>query len=168
MARSVKAPVGRKEGTLTTMFRRRITVGLVTGLLSIMAAASSTAADSARGEAKEEMKYGLNAAKRGYWLEALSRYERANELVPGQVNVLNNIAVALEAAGRFEEALVTYEIAVEIAPNDRVLRRNFSQFKQFYDEYVSPSPPDEEEESGEQEESTAPAEEQTGDDQEDS
>ena len=168
MDSSVKAPGARKEGTLATMYRSRITVGFVTGLLAVMAAVPSTAGDSARGDAKEEMKFGLNAAKRGYWLEALSRYERANELVPGRVNVLNNIAIALEAAGRFEEALVTYETAIEIAPNDRVLRRNFTQFREFYDEYVAPSPPTEDEESGADEESTAAAEEQTGDDQENS
>jgi tetratricopeptide (TPR) repeat protein len=168
MDRSVNASGARKEGTLATMIRSRITVGFVAGLLTVMTAVPSTAGDSARGEAKEEMKFGLNAAKRGYWLEALSRYERANELVPGQVNVLNNIAVALEAAGRFEEALVTYETATEISPNDRVLRRNFSQFREFYDEYVSPPPPTEDEEPGADEESTAAAEEQTGDGQNDS
>jgi tetratricopeptide (TPR) repeat protein len=168
MARSVNVPGVRKEGALATMFRNRITVGLVTGLLAVMAAASSIAGDSAKGEAKEEMKYGLNAAKRGYWLEALSRYERANELVPGRVNILNNIAVALEAAGRFEEALVTYETAIEIAPNDRVLRRNLNQFRDFYDEYVAPPPPTEDEGSGAEEEPTEADEENTGDEQNDS
>ena len=118
-----------------------MTVGLVTVALAVAAALSATAADDAKGDAKEQMKFGLNAAKRGYWLEALSRYESANELVPGRVSVLNNIAVALEAVGRFEEAMVTYETAIEIAPNDRVLRRNFTQFKEFYDEYVAPPTP---------------------------
>jgi len=135
------------------------------GLLAVMTAALSMAGDSSREQAKEQLTFGLNAAKRGYWLEALSRFERANELVPNRVNVLNNIAVALEAAGRFEEAMATYETAMEIAPNDRVLRRNFGQYKEFYDEYLAAPPPKEDEASSADEEQTEAVEEHTGDDQ---
>ena len=144
-----------------------MTIALAAGLLVVMAAVPSMAGDSSRSEAKEQMKFGLNAAKRGYWLEALSRFESANELVPGRASVLNNIAVALEAAGRFEEAMVTYETAIVIAPNDGVLRRNFAQFKEFYDEYVAPPPPPQQDrEPGTDEEPTDDAvEERTGDEQ---
>jgi tetratricopeptide (TPR) repeat protein len=145
-----------------------MTVGLIVGVLAVMAAVSSPAGDSSKEEAKEQMKFGLNAAKRGYWLEALSRFESANELVPGRVNVLNNIAIALEAAGRFEEAMVTYQTAVEIAPNDSVLRRNFSQFKEFYEEYVAPPPPKEDGELGVDEGQAETTEEHAGDDQNES
>lgn len=158
----------RKEGTLATMLRSRVAVALVVGSLAVMVAVSSPAGDSSRQEAKEQMKFGLNAAKRGYWLEALSRFESANQLVPGRGNVLNNIAIALEAAGRFEEAMVTYETAVEIAPNDSVVRRNFSQFKEFYEEYVAPPPPKEDEASSADEGQAETAEEHAGDDQNES
>lgn len=153
---------------MATMIRSRATVALVTVLLVVSAAASATAGDNAKGDAKEQMKFGLNAAKRGYWLEALSRYESANELVPGRVNVLNNIAIALEAVGRFEEALVAYETAIEIAPNDRVLRRNFTQFREFYDEYVAPPAPAKDEESDAEEGTNDAVEESSDDDQDDS
>jgi tetratricopeptide (TPR) repeat protein len=96
-------------------------------------------------QAEQQMKWGYKAAKRGYWLEALDRFERANRLTPDQPRILNNIAVALEASGRFEEALLEYESALNLAPNDRVLRRNYSLFKEFYDTRVAP-PPDEPEE----------------------
>jgi hypothetical protein len=56
---------------------------------------------------------------------------------------MNNIAVALEASGRFAEALLVYETALSVAPNDRVLRRNYSQFKEFYETRVAPPPPPE-------------------------
>ena len=65
-----------------------------------------------------------------------------------------------------EEALVTYETATEIAPNDRVLRRNFTQFKELYDEYVAPPAPPEDEESQADEVAKTAAEE-SGDDQND-
>jgi tetratricopeptide (TPR) repeat protein len=97
-----------------------------------------SAGDPAGKQAKNDMKWGVDAAKHGYWLEALNRFQRVNQVMPDRSHVLNNIAVALEASGQFEDALLTYETALAIAPNDRVLRRNYSQFKEFYDSHVAP------------------------------
>jgi hypothetical protein len=47
----------------------------------------------------------------------------------------------MEASGRFDEALVTYESAMAVAPNDRVLRSNYSRFKEFYETMVAPPEP---------------------------
>jgi tetratricopeptide (TPR) repeat protein len=88
------------------------------------------------------MKWGFQAAKRGYWLEALDRFERANDLTPNQPRILNNIAVALEASGRFDDALAAYEAALAVAPSDKVLRRNFTRFREFYDAQVAVERPD--------------------------
>lgn len=91
--------------------------------------------------AKQEMSIGYKAARRGYWLEALHRFEKANNYTPNQPRILNNIAVAMEASGRFDEALVTYESAMAVSPNDRVLRSNYSRFKEFYETMVAPPEP---------------------------
>lgn len=106
-------------------------------LLQLFGAAAVSAGDPAKERARDQMKWGYDAARRGYWLEALDRFERANNLTPGQPRILNNIAVALEASGRFEEALLAYETALAVAPNDRVLRRNFAQFREFYDSQIA-------------------------------
>jgi tetratricopeptide (TPR) repeat protein len=119
------------------------------------------AGNSVKDQARDQMKWGYKAAKRGYWLEALDRFERADQLTPDQPRILNNIAVALEASGRFEEALLTYETALNLAPNDRVLRRNFSQFREFYEARVAPPLPPEEE--AESEQAAEPATEEGGD-----
>jgi tetratricopeptide (TPR) repeat protein len=124
-------------------------------------------------KAKEQMKFGYKAAKRGYWLEALDRFERANGLTPDQPRILNNIAVALEASGRFEEALVTYEEALTLAPNDRVLRRNFAAFQEFYRSQVAipeleveePEDPDGEKKSEDEAGETAEEGEEKADDE---
>jgi tetratricopeptide (TPR) repeat protein len=120
-------------------------------LLAFGGAASVTAGDKPKERAKEEMKFGVNAAKRGYWLEALERFERADQLVPNRPHILNNIAVALEASGSFEEAMLAYQTAVEMSPNDRVVQRNFAQYKEFYTTYIAPPPPVVEEEEPEKE-----------------
>jgi tetratricopeptide (TPR) repeat protein len=131
----------RKEKAPVEWTRQLLRCGLIFIILVSLISSPSLAGDKAKSEAKEEMKWGVKAAKRGYWLEALTRFEHANQLVPNQSHVLNNIAVALEASGRFEEAMVTYETAIAVTPNDRVLQRNFSQFKEFYDTYVAPPAP---------------------------
>ena len=124
-------------------------IGCVLLLAQLLGATAAAAGDSAKGAASDQMKWGYDAARRGYWLEALDRFERANDLTPGQPRILNNIAVALEASGRFEEALLAYQTALAVAPNDRVLQRNFSQFKEFYaSQFAEEKPPAEEAEGG--------------------
>jgi Flp pilus assembly protein TadD len=65
-------------------------------------------------QAKEELEFGYKAAKRGYWQEALERFELADELTPNQPRILNNVAVALEANGRFGEARAAYEAGLAL------------------------------------------------------
>jgi len=121
--------------------RRRIVTSCAAIALAVLAAApAATAGDEAARQASEQIERGFVAAKNGYWQEALFRFERANALTPDQPRILNNIAVSLEAAGRFEEALATYEAALVVAPNDKVLRQNYSRFKEFYESQVEGPP----------------------------
>jgi tetratricopeptide (TPR) repeat protein len=120
--------------------RRRIAISCAALAFAVLAAApAATAGDAAARQASEQIERGYSAARNGYWQEALFRFERANTLTPNQPRILNNIAVSLEAAGRFEEALATYESALAVAPNDQVLRRNYSRFKEFYESQMEPA-----------------------------
>ncbi len=87
-------------------------------------------------QAAEQMEFGFKAARRGYWQEALQRFELADELTPNQARILNNIAVALEANGRFVEARTTYKAAIALNPTDSAARRNFERFEEFYASHV--------------------------------
>jgi Flp pilus assembly protein TadD len=109
-------------------------------------AGTVVAGDSPAKEAEAEMKWGYKAARRGYWQEALMRFESANELTPDQPRILNNIAVAQEANGLFEQALLTYQTGLTLAPNNDALRRNYGRFQEFYSNYVAP--PEDLEETG--------------------
>ena len=123
---------------MDTTRRRIVTSCAAIALVVLAAAPAATAGDEAARQASEQIERGFVAAKNGYWQEALFRFERANALTPDQPRILNNIAVSLEASGRFEEALATYETALSVAPNDQVLRRNFSRFKEFYEAQMKP------------------------------
>jgi Flp pilus assembly protein TadD len=117
-------------------------------IFALLVASTAEAGDAAARQASEQVERGYTAAKDGYWQEALFRFERANALTPNQPRILNNIAVSLEAAGRFEEALSAYESALGIAPNDQVLRRNYSRFKEFYEAQLKSTPDAAEETAG--------------------
>ena len=88
-------------------------VGAALVLAAIISTGVVVAGDPNEKEASAEMKWGFKAARRGYWQEALLRFEHANELTPNRARILNNIAVAQEANGLFELALLTYQELLE-------------------------------------------------------
>lgn len=90
--------------------------------------ASSRSAPSADAE----IRAGVHAATREYWQEALFRFQRAQQLEPENFKVLNNIAVSLEALGRYEDALGMYKKALEKSPSNTALKRNYARFAEFY------------------------------------
>ena len=119
---------------------RNLVTVLAAVLLAVVAAGAgeASAADNPKKEASLEMEFGFKSARRGYWQEALQRFERANELTPNQPRILNNIAVAQEANGLFEQALLTYQTGLAIDSNDKALRRNYARFQEFYASQIAP------------------------------
>lgn len=89
----------------------------------------------------EQMRFGVQMAQRGLWNEALFRFEKARAAEPSNPRVLNNIAVSLEAAGRYEEALEAYREALRIAPGNRQLEANYARFVDFYQTFQTPEVP---------------------------
>jgi Flp pilus assembly protein TadD len=111
----------------------RISV-VVLGLAIISGACASSGKPQAMAHA--EMREGVKAAQRGYWQEALFRFERARNEDPKDAEVLNNLAVALEALGRYGEALATYKQALQDTPKSTVIRKNYARFAEFYTSYA--------------------------------
>lgn len=97
--------------------------------------ASACAGYGSSSSADAQLEFGVDMARQGLWSEALFRFHQADELDPRNPRILNNLAVAYEATGKFEDALAVYRRALEIAPGDRELRRNFTRFIEFYQAY---------------------------------
>lgn len=91
--------------------------------------------DRRRVTASEQLSFGVDMARRGLWNEALFRFHRAEQLEPGKPRVLNNLAVAYEAVGEFDEALEHYKKALEADPGNKDLRRNYARFVEFYQSF---------------------------------
>lgn len=83
----------------------------------------------------DQLDFGVRMARQGLWSEALFRFEKARAAEPNNPRVLNNIAVALEAAGRYEEAMEAYREAIRLAPGNRDLEANYARFVDFYQSF---------------------------------
>ena len=114
---------------------------LMTGLVVLLAAfaviSQGWAEDDAAKSAKGDLDKGYQAARRGYWQEAKARYEHASKKVPGDAEVWSNLAVALEAVARYDEAGDAYHKALEIDPGNQKIRRNYALFTEFYATYIA-------------------------------
>jgi Flp pilus assembly protein TadD len=121
---------------LTRRWFTRVGAALV--VAAFLAVPDAAAGDGAKKESSAEMSWGYKAARRGYWQEALMRFQHANDLTPNQPEILNNIAVAQEANGLFEQALLTYQTGLAIDPVDSALKRNYARFQEFYTSFIAP------------------------------
>lgn len=86
-----------------------------------------------RGEAKEQVEFGVQVAQRGLWREAIYRWERATEIDPTYAAAFNNLAVAYEQEGELDKARAAYEKAVALEPNNLLIRQNFDLFREIND-----------------------------------
>ena len=117
---------------------KRVTmIGVFLAAAVAVSYGTAVAGDPNAKEAAAEMEWGFKAARRGYWQEALMRFEHANELTPSQSRILNNIAVAQEANGLYEMALLTYQEGLALDPGNSALQRNYTRFQEFYTTYIA-------------------------------
>ena len=89
-------------------------------------------ADSAK-DAKSQVDFGIAVAQKGLWKEALYRWQKAVELNPGYAAAWNNLAIAYEHEGNFEEARKAYERALSLDPKNVFIKQNYELFKEIND-----------------------------------
>jgi Tfp pilus assembly protein PilF len=87
----------------------------------------------ARSDAQKQVEFGISVAQRGLWREAIYRWERATKIDPSYAAAYNNLAVAYEHEGEFEKARTAYEKAIELDPENALVKQNFELFKEIND-----------------------------------
>ena len=100
--------------------------------LLVLTCAGSVYADQ-RSDAKEQVEFGIQVAQRGLWREAIYRWERATQIDPTYAPAFNNLAVAYEHEGQLDKARAAYEKALQLDPNNAMIRQNFDLFKEIND-----------------------------------
>jgi Tfp pilus assembly protein PilF len=106
---------------------------LVLVLFLALASAPAARAADARGQAKEQVEFGIQVAQRGLWKEAIYRWERAAQLDPTYAAAFNNLAVAYEHEGQLSKARAAYEKALALQPDNSLIRQNYDLFKEIND-----------------------------------
>ena len=105
---------------------------IAVALIFLVLPATAVMADQ-RGDAKEQVEFGIQVAQRGLWREAIYRWERAAQLDPTYAAAFNNLAVAYEHEGKLDKARDAYEKALELDPDNAMIRQNFDLFKEIND-----------------------------------
>ncbi|MEM9556926.1 MAG: tetratricopeptide repeat protein [Acidobacteriota bacterium] len=117
--------------TTSRRFRCRMFTALLLGFLALLTAACGGGYQEPATQ-PAQLAFGVDMAERGLWNEALFRFEQARRIAPGDARVLNNIAVAYEALGQFDEALAAYREALRVDRSNQNVRQNYSRFVEFY------------------------------------
>jgi Tfp pilus assembly protein PilF len=100
-------------------------------LVSALLLTASIALADDRSKAKEQVEFGIKVAQNGLWNEALYRWKRAVEIDPSYAAGWNNLAIAFEHEGRFEEAKQAYEKAIQLDSKNLLIRQNYDLFKEI-------------------------------------
>jgi Flp pilus assembly protein TadD len=87
----------------------------------------------ARAKSEDELKFGIDVARKGLWNEARFRFEKAVTQDPNSAGALNKLAVALEQQGSFDQAREAYEKALKLQPGSLSIRQNYELFREADD-----------------------------------
>jgi len=75
--------------------------------------------------------FGVEMARMNLWREAQFRFKRAVDLNPSDAMAHNNLAVAMEANGDFDNALKEYREALRLDRTNSYIQKNYSRFTEF-------------------------------------
>ena len=89
----------------------------------------SSGGDNAKAETQKQ--FGVRMAKMNLWREAMFRFKRATEMDPDDAMAHNNLAVAYEANGDFENAAKEYREALRLDRSNSYIQKNYSRFIEF-------------------------------------
>ena len=84
-----------------------------------------------RSDAKAQVEFGITVVQHNLWQEALYRWQRAVEIDPSYAAAWNNLGVAYEHEGRFDEAREAYEKALELEPQNLMIQQNYDLFQEI-------------------------------------
>ncbi len=101
-------------------------------LVALAAAAAGACSSKTGADWRSQSSYGTTMARKGFWHEALFRYEKAVREKPNDAQLQNNLAVAYESVGETSRALAAYKRALELAPQDQKIKRNYARFAEYY------------------------------------
>jgi len=86
-----------------------------------------------RDKAKSQVEFAIKVAQKGLWKDAAMRFEAATVADPSYAAAWNNLGIAYEQLGRFDDARRAYEKAMELDPDNNFIKVNYDYFREIYD-----------------------------------
>lgn len=117
------------EPTVQVTTQRLVVAALLLALVLVPAVAGA----DERDDAAAQVEFGIAVARVGLWDEAEYRWKRATEIDPTYAAAWNNLGIAYEQNGRFEEALDAYETALDLDSNNVNIQQNYDLFREIHD-----------------------------------
>lgn len=81
----------------------------------------------------DQIDFGIKAARLDLWDEAIFRWKKFLQVEPESAAARNNLAVAYEKKGLWEEAKEQYDLALKYKPKDKHIKANHKQFMRRYE-----------------------------------
>ena len=104
---------------------KRVAAIIAVGLI----AACASRQDLQRPATQDD--FGVQMAKMNLWREAMFRFKRAVQIDPNDARAHNNLAVAYEATGDFDNARKEYLEALKLDRTNAYIQKNYSRFVEF-------------------------------------
>jgi hypothetical protein len=89
----------------------------------------SGGADTSKAETQKQ--FGVRMARMNLWREAMFRFKRAVTIDPDDAMAHNNLAIAYEANGDFDNASKEYREALRLDRANQYIQKNYSRFVEF-------------------------------------
>ncbi len=80
-------------------------------------------------QTQSQLSFGILSAQKKLWDEAIFRWKKTLESDPDSAAAHNNLAVAYEKKGLWEDAKKEYEIALKLSPKNEYIQSNYERFK---------------------------------------
>jgi len=82
-----------------------------------------------------QLLFGIQAARQDLWDEAIFRWKKVVLSDANSAAAHNNLAVAYEKKGLWEEAKNEYEIALKLSPGNAHIKANYQNFKKNHEPF---------------------------------
>ena len=104
---------------------KRVLAAIAVGLI----AAACGSSDLQKPATQDD--FGVQMARMNLWREAMFRFKRAVQIDPNDARAHNNLAVAYEATGDFENARKEYLEALKLDRTNPYIQKNYSRYVEF-------------------------------------